>query len=66
METPQFDPNNRPEKGAALFRWMLNKQKYDEANRSPEEKARIAEAIEKLKRENAERGTPIIRVQLPL
>lgn len=62
METTQFDPNNRPEKGAALFRWMLNKQKYDEANRSPEEKARIAEALKRLQERNAERGTPIVQL----
>ncbi len=62
METPQHDPNNRPKQGAALFRWILEQRKWEEANRTPEYKARIAEEIEKLIQENAERGTPVVRL----
>ena len=60
METTQHDPNNRPAKGAALFRWILDQRKWEEANRTPEYKARIAEELEKLIQENAERGTPVV------
>jgi hypothetical protein len=65
METPQHDPNNRPQQGAALFRWILEQRKLEEKNPvelTESQKKTIAE----LKRENAERGTPIVSVQLPV
>ncbi len=65
METPQHDPNNRPKQGAALFRWILEQRKLEESK--PFELTESQKKmIEELKRENAERGTPIISVQLPV
>jgi hypothetical protein len=65
METSQHDPKNRPQQGAALFRWILEQRKIEEKNPielTDSQKKAIAE----LKRENAERGTPVISVQLPV
>ncbi len=62
METPQHDPNNRPQQGAALFRWILEQRKLEEANPSQEELDRREIAIRELRKRNAERGTPIVRL----
>jgi hypothetical protein len=65
METPQHTPQDRPQQGAALFRWILEKRKAEEDSQVEltESQQRLIEA---LKQENAERGTPLIRVQLPV
>jgi hypothetical protein len=62
METPKHDPNNRPKQGAALFRWILEQRKYEEANPDPAQAALREAAIKKLKERNEQRGTPIIQL----
>lgn len=59
----KFDPNNRPERGAALFRWMLEKNKWEAENPNLEEVSLRDAAIKKLRDENAKRGTAIVNVQ---
>lgn len=61
METPQHDPNNRPKQGAALFRWILEQRKWEEANPSPETIALQEAAFKRLRERNAKRGTTIIK-----
>ncbi|GEM_PF-6723355 len=59
------DPNNRPKPGEGLFRWIVEQRKLEEDKPhewTEEQKAALAE----LRKENAERGTPVIKLQLPL
>jgi hypothetical protein len=63
MENP-FDPKNAPKGGAALFRWMLARNKWEAENPSPEDIARREEAFKKLKEKNAERTTTVSTPQI--
>lgn len=61
METIQHDPNNRPKQGAALFRWILEQRKLEEGKQVSENE-KVTEAIKRLDKRNAERGTPVVRL----
>ncbi len=59
MET-KFDPKDRPEGGVALFREMLEKNKWEEENPSPEDIAMRNQALIELRKRNAAPGTAIV------